>query len=159
MDGMNDEELFKLAVSTRQFEIQMFWQRSSYFMVLNTAIAIAFFSLKEGMRGAIVALLGVLACIVWCMINLGSKYWQIRWEEAAARFEKQCAPEAKLFSASSDEIQAVVKNHLDNGSHTRLKRWHNAQILRKPSVSSWMLILSFCFTIIWVLLFFVSLCA
>ena len=43
MVDLNEKEQFERATSERQFEIQMFWQRSNYFMVLNTAIAVGFF--------------------------------------------------------------------------------------------------------------------
>src|SRR3972149_10785499 len=38
------KDAYKFAYDTRNFEISLFWQRSNYFLVLNTAIALAFFS-------------------------------------------------------------------------------------------------------------------
>ncbi len=40
----NKFDLYKIALETRNFEISLFWQRSNYFLVLNTAIAIEFFA-------------------------------------------------------------------------------------------------------------------
>ena len=155
---MKAEELFKVAVSTRQFEIQMLWQRSNYFMVLNTAVAVAYFSLKGERQGIepVVVLLGVLICVVWFNVNLGSKYWQSRWEEAAARFERICAPEAKLFAADQSETFEEVKVSLARNSHNRFQRWIDGEVLKKPSVSFWMMVLSISFISFWMALFIFS---
>ena len=34
-----DFELYKIAIQTRNLELGFFWQRSNYFLVLNTALA------------------------------------------------------------------------------------------------------------------------
>lgn len=153
---MTDEELFKIAVSTRQFEIQMFWQRSNYFMVLNTAIAIGFFAAKAPSYGAVIALLGVGVCVIWCLVNFGSKFWQSRWEEAAARLEAKCAPEAKLFAATRSEVDEEVKKSLASSNHSGLQKWMDEQIIKKPSVSYQMTLLSLSFVVFWTLAFAIS---
>lgn len=39
-----DERLLRpQALDTRNFEISLYWQRSNYFLVLNTALAVGFF--------------------------------------------------------------------------------------------------------------------
>lgn len=68
---MKDEELFKVAVDTLKFEIQMFWQRSNYFMVLNTAIAVGFFSGKAGQYTWVLSCLGILVSLLWYFVTLG----------------------------------------------------------------------------------------
>lgn len=148
---MDKDELFKLAVSTRQFEIQMFWQRSNYFMILNTAIAVGFFSLKNESYAPVMAALGAAVSILWLFVNLGGKYWQSRWEEAASRLESECAVEAKLFAATKDEVHQEVEASLANGNHSGVQKWLNVQVLKKPSVSYQMTLLSFLFFIFWLL--------
>ncbi|MDY7026588.1 MAG: hypothetical protein SVC26_09675 [Pseudomonadota bacterium] len=146
---MDKEEVFKLAVSTRQFEIQMFWQRSNYFMILNTAIAVGFFSLKNESYAPVLAALGAAVSMLWYFVSLGGKYWQSRWEEAASRLESECAPEAKLFAATKDEVHQEVEASLVKGRHRGFQKWLDGQILKKPSVSYQMTFLSFFFVIFW----------
>lgn len=146
---MEKDELFKLAISTRQFEIQMFWQRSNYFMILNTAIAVGFFSLKYESYAPLLAGLGVAVSVLWYFVNLGGKYWQSRWEEAAWRFESDCAPEAKLFAATKDEVHEEVTKSLARGDHKGFHKWLDKKILKKPSVSYQMIFLSFFFVLFW----------
>ena len=40
------KDLYKTLLDTRNLEISLFWQRSNYFLVLNTGIAFGFFNLK-----------------------------------------------------------------------------------------------------------------
>ena len=47
-----EERLFKIALETRNFEILLYWQRSNYFLVLNTALAVGFFSVNRLMKKA-----------------------------------------------------------------------------------------------------------
>lgn len=146
---MNQDEAYKLAVSTRQFEIQMFWQRSNYFMVLNTAIAVGFFALKNDNYEPILAALGFSVSILWFFTSLGGKYWQSRWEQAAHRLELECCPEAKLFAASPEFVKQEVEQHLSVNNHHIFRRWIDRQILRKPSVSYQMTTLSLLFAAFW----------
>ena len=157
---MTTDELYKIAVTTRQFEIQMLWQRSNYFMVLNTAVAIGFFSQKDAPYAATLAFLGAAVCMAWCFINFGSKYWQSRWEEAASRLETQCAAEAKLFAATSEEVHGEVTRSLAKAKPQRIPRkCLDRQILKKPSVSYHMTLLSFLFVLFWAIAFCVSVLA
>ncbi len=146
---MDKDEQFKLAVNTRQFEIQMFWQRSNYFMILNTAIAVGFFSLKNEFYAPVLAGLGAAVSMLWFLVNLGGKYWQSRWEEAASRLENECAPNAKLFAATKEEVHQEVIRSLEKGGHKGFQEWLDKQILKKPSVSYQMTFLSFFFVLFW----------
>ncbi|MBI3563291.1 MAG: hypothetical protein HY080_16430 [Gammaproteobacteria bacterium] len=146
---MDKQEIYKIAVNTRQLEIQLFWQRSNYFMVLNTAIAVGFFSLQKASYAPALAALGAAVSLLWFFINLGGKYWQSRWEEAAARIERECCPDAKLFAASPEFIKEEVSRSLSVGEHKGFQKWLDKQILKKPSVSYQMTVLSFFFMVFW----------
>src|SRR4029079_19741708 len=39
-----DLAVYRVALETRKLEIRLFWQRSNYFLVLSTALAIGYFS-------------------------------------------------------------------------------------------------------------------
>jgi hypothetical protein len=45
--SIEDKDIYKYVLDTRNFEISLFWQRSNYFLVLNSALAVGFFSLKS----------------------------------------------------------------------------------------------------------------
>src|SRR5207248_3234570 len=51
-------DAYKIALETRNLEINLFWQRSNYFLVLNTAIAVGFFA--RGHRDKYSFMLGLL---------------------------------------------------------------------------------------------------
>jgi hypothetical protein len=42
-----DLKVYRVAKEARNMEIGLFWQRSNYFLVLSTAIAAGFFSLRD----------------------------------------------------------------------------------------------------------------
>jgi len=46
-DHLLDLEAHRVAKEARNLEITLFWQRSNYFLVLSTAIAAGFFSLRD----------------------------------------------------------------------------------------------------------------
>ncbi len=148
---MDKEELYKIAIETRNLEIGMFWQRSNYFMALNTAIAIGFFSQDSTAYATILASLGAIVSFLWYRVNLGGKYWQSRWEQRASLYEKEVAPDADLFAAESTVVEEDVKESLNWGKHEGFQKWLDGQILKKPSVSYQMTCLSFFFMCFWVL--------
>ena len=39
-------DFYKISIEIRNLEIGLFWQRSNYFLVLNTAVAVVSFQLK-----------------------------------------------------------------------------------------------------------------
>lgn len=147
---MEKDDLLKIALDTRQFEIQMLWQRSNYFLIFNTAIAVGFFSAKDRFWAQLLAaVFGVAVSWLWYRVNLGGKYWQSRWEEAAWRLENECAPDAKLFAATESEVQVEVVQSLKRWDHKGFAKWLDKQILKKPSLSQQMVIPSLCFMLFW----------
>ncbi len=145
-------ELYKIAIETRQLEIQLFWQRSNYFLVLNTAVAAAYFSVSSCWHSLILAIFGVAVSALWLLVNFGSKYWQVRWEAAAERLEKQFAAGARMFSASPEQIQEEVEGLLRKYKRTKLQALFDPWILKKPSVSTMMIYLAVIFELLWIVL-------
>src|SRR4051812_22956982 len=107
----NLEELYKVAVNTRQFEIQLFWQRSNYFLVLNTAIAVGFFAraVTYHWHSLLLAVFGCTVSVFWYRVNLGSRYWHVRWEVATQRMEQLYSADADLFAAEPSKLQDDVR--------------------------------------------------
>ncbi len=158
LDGL---EAYKIALDTRNMEIGLFWQRSNYFLVLNAALAIGFFRLAENKYVILLATLGALVSFLWYQVNLGSKYWQSRWEHRLKLKEEEIAPELQYFSADWDVIQKDVEESL-NYSHKnkgKFQKWLDKETLKKPSVSYNMTLLSFIFLIGWVVLIIIRMCS
>jgi hypothetical protein len=151
---LENKDLYKIALDTRNFEISLFWQRSNYFLALNSALALGFFNLKEqGLYGLVLAIFGIVVSCLWFRANLGSKFWQSRWEQRLSIIESQIDKELKFFSADWDTIkQEVEQSLLNNPRRGLFKRWLERRVLKKPSVSNQMILLSGCFFIGWMLL-------
>ncbi len=144
---IEDKDLFKAVLDTRNFEISLFWQRSNYFLALNSALAVGFFARELSQFTLLLASLGVLTSIIWYLVNLGSKYWQSRWEDKLAEIEKHVAPELRAFAATKDELDKAVARSLSTNPHRLLA----AQVGWKPSVTFQMTFLSLVFVVAWLI--------
>ncbi|HUA16488.1 MAG TPA: hypothetical protein VMG31_14420 [Verrucomicrobiae bacterium] len=152
-DGeLTQKDLYSVAHVTRNLEIGLFWERSNYFLVLNTALAVGFFNVKERLYSAGLAAMGVLVSFFWYKVNLGSKYWQSRWEQRLKIVENKLAPDAKLFGADWSVIDADVQDSLVSGKPRLFKHFVDKQIKKKPSVTNYMIMLSLVFMLGWFLL-------
>ena len=151
MSDIDIKELYKIAIDTRNFEINLFWQRSNYFIALNTGIAIGtFFKSSEGFRIPL-AVLGAVISFLWICMNLGSRYWQVRWEHEAAQLEMKITNEI-LFSANKSRTYEVVKHYLSNDTQKNIKlSLLDKLILLKPSVNKTMICVSLVFVVFWIL--------
>jgi polyferredoxin len=154
---MDAEKLYEIAIDTRKFEIQLFWQRSNYFLLLSTAIATGCLASMATMplASSVLAAFGLVVSYLWFNINCGGKYWQTRWEAEAARMEKHAVVGANLFSSSREDTDYMVATFIEKHG-----QWDgfNIAILRKPSVSRTMMWLSVWFSILWVVLLAIAVC-
>lgn len=156
---MEPKDVFKFVLDTRNFEITNFWQRSNYFLVLNTGLAIGFFNLKSDSGGyrLLAAILGVVVCLLWNRVALGSKFWQVHWEGKLAQVEKMCIDQGVLdgrlglFSQTMDDVKKEVRDALQSESHHSLiAKIIDKQVAKKPSVTQTMITLSSVFSLTWV---------
>jgi hypothetical protein len=143
-------EAYRVARETRNLEINLFWQRSNYFLVLSTAIAAGFFSLKEGRYGLPLAALGLAVACLWVAVNLGSKFWQSRWEHRLRLTEEQLRPNMDLFSATWETVQDDVRQSLEFRKRGKVHHVYSRMILLKPSVTLMMTLLSVAFVLFWI---------
>ena len=151
------KDIFKAALDTRNFEINLFWQRSNYFLVLNTGLALDFFNVKAKGDALILATAGFGVSILWYLVNLGSKFWYSRWEQRLKLVEREYAPTLNLFSAERPVINDDVQKCLNIDEHRGLRRILDKQVLKKPSVSVAMIMLSLLFVLGWAALFVLKL--
>lgn len=87
-------ERFKLAVDLRKFEIELFWKRSVFFWGFIAAAFVGYGVLRDrgfGFATLAITCFGVLCSVSWILINLGSKFWQENWEQAAKMYAKDVA--------------------------------------------------------------------
>lgn len=158
---MGKHKDYEIAIGMRNMEIQMFWQRSNYFLILNTAIAAGYFTLKSNAVEVGFSAMGCITSFLWFMVCLGGKYWQSRWEERAKIIENGLNIDMKLLSADKYITDRDVKSSFEwkhdmlgtnNSNGTQLSLLEKA-IMTKPSVSRMMTWLSIVFTWFWSLLF------
>ncbi|MCL2297648.1 MAG: hypothetical protein FWC38_04515 [Proteobacteria bacterium] len=150
-------EKYRIAHETRNFEIEMFWKRCNYFLVLNTAVATGFFALSNAQDSwykIALVVLGIIVSLIWFFVGLGGKFWQCRWEQRLLTIEKEIGGGCGLFSATWEEIKLDVEESLSNDGECKKKLdWIDRQIMKKPSVSKQMIYLSLIFLLFWCFLF------
>lgn len=92
------EEVFKIALDTRKFEIELYWKRTGYFVLFIGAVFVGYYNIintaEEGISKyqnewllLLLPALGFLLSLLWYMANRGSKFWQENWE---AHIEELC---------------------------------------------------------------------
>lgn len=131
----------------------MFWSRSNYFLALNTALAAGFLaSESKPFIAAAISFVACFMCCCWVAVNLGSKFWQIRWEEAAVEAEQKLPQGISLFSAPMEKMRADVQRHLARTKRGCVQSFVDGLVLRKPSVSFTATIMSAAFVAFWLFL-------
>jgi hypothetical protein len=147
----------KIALDNRAFEIQLFWQRSNYFLVLMTALGVATFSVKDFVFSPMVASLATVASFFWYRTNLGSKFWQESWEVEVVLLATEQS--IRSFERPTMDVINQVRQALGDGKENGrgiLRKWIDRQILKKYSVTYNMILLSMIATILWAIVTFVS---
>ncbi|WP_172380770.1 RipA family octameric membrane protein [Vibrio sp. Vb339] len=162
-DTLDNVEAYKIALETRNFEIGLFWQRSNYFLLLNSALIIGYFRFLNDSDisdySVIIALFGLFVSFLWFQVNLGSKYWQARWEERLKLTEQKLDNELRFFNTTRAITDQDVKNSIGESSHKKSllhKHTEKLALNSKPSVSYNMTLLSIGFMLIWAILIFTS---
>jgi hypothetical protein len=158
---MDEEQrlAFQTALSARNFEIDLFWRRSNYFLLLNAAL-VAGVASRSGSVGLILgfSLTGFLVSTIWTRAVLGSKYWQERWESRLHRIEAQYMSDADLFDVprvvQDQEVRESLSSGVTQGTASRtlgraFRKWIDRRILARPSVSRSAIYLSFTFVGFW----------
>ena len=142
-------DAYKVLIETRNLEINLFWQRSNYFLVLNTALAVGFFNVKEDAYRWALVVFGFLTSLLWIRVSLGAKYWQAKWEQRLREYEIQFFPSLEFFGASPKRIEEDAEKGLDFFKAQWPKKILYQRALRKPSVSFSMILLAVMFLLGW----------
>ncbi|MGA9755058.1 MAG: hypothetical protein WBV23_07930 [Desulfobaccales bacterium] len=153
MEKPTSKDIYKIALEIRNFEINLFWQRSNYFLILNIALATGLFSVTDSKYAITISIFGLISSILWVLINHGSKYWQSRWEH------RLTCEEINLNTELNREINFFltdlcindVKRSLANNEHCNFRRKTSDKlILIKPSVSLMIILLPILFVLFWI---------
>lgn len=146
-----------VALRNREFEIQLFWQRSNYFLVLITALGIGFFSIEELIYKFFLSLFGLIACLLWYNTNLGSRFWQVFWEHEVESLAKEF--DVASFQKTTTHIKGELKSSMAHSeSKHAFRKWIDKEVVRKPSVTISMIYLSIWAMVFWALLLLANLC-
>lgn len=143
------KDLYRTLIDTRNLEINLFWQRSNYFLVLNSGIVVAFFNLRDTKYAVMFGSVGFIVSLLWFWVCLGSKFWQTRWEQRLADFENEHLPGLEFFSAKRERIDSDVKRGFEFQKLGLLQRSVYGLARRKPSVSYSMIKVSALFALAW----------
>ena len=146
-----DPSELQIALENRAFEIQLFWQRSNYFMVLMTALGIGVFAITDIKYALMISVFATITSWFWYKTNLGSKFWHESWEVEVVNLAKE--QNIRSFERPTNEVIEQVKASLEQastlGDRGAVRRWVDTQILKKPSVSHYMIMLSLTSTMLW----------
>lgn len=146
-----DPSELKIALDNRAFEIQLFWQRSNYFLVLMTALGIGTFSVRDPVFSPAIALFATFCSYFWFRTNLGSKFWQESWEVEVTELSRELG--VRSFEKTTTQVRDQVRKFLSDGltseKRSPLRRLVDRLIVRKYSVTYNMILLSFVSTLVW----------
>lgn len=79
---INKEKALEIALRTREFEIELYWKRTTYFSIIAGALFVGYYTVQDpsGTYKPLISLMGALISLGWLLANKGSKYWQENWE-------------------------------------------------------------------------------
>jgi hypothetical protein len=150
MPDKNDRLDVEVALKNREFELSLFWQRSNYFLVLNTALGVAAFSARTAAIGVLITLFGMLVCWLWYRTNLGSRFWHVFWESEVERL----APKYGLtaFELTMAQAKDRVRENIRPSESPWWRAFIDKGVLEKPSVTLHMIYLSLTALLFWFLI-------
>ena len=168
------EEAYKRAHEIRQFEIELFWTRGTYYWAFILAAFTAHFALLSLLfdvehypfslsnlydlpRFSLVALIITsLFCyffsLCWVLMNKGSKFWQENWEEQIYKLETE-------FSGSLYRTMLNTKKKGDFCACPLSLKAYNYSVTKITALTSVVLtIAAGCMSLFYVVLFAMRLC-
>lgn len=76
------EKLLKIALDTRDFEIKLYWTRTTYYWAFMTVLFGGYYWTSEHteLLAVLFSFFGILFAAGWHWATRGSKYWQENWE-------------------------------------------------------------------------------
>lgn len=149
---VDPDDLYHILIDTRNLEVNLFWQRTNYFLVLNSAFVVAFFNVGNAINAKTFATLGLLTSLLWFRACLASKYWQTFWEQRLEKFEKDYLRGLEFFSMDPEERKKLVRDGPKDEGLGRTSRLVYGMATKCRSVSFSMLLLALVFILGWLAL-------
>lgn len=88
-------DLLARAWEIRNFEIELYWKRATFFWVFIAASFAGYFTVMDPKYDdqpdlrLLVSCFGFIVSYSWYFVNRGSKYWQENWEAKISRIEEE----------------------------------------------------------------------
>ncbi len=99
---IRDLEMLKLASEHFRLDLQLFWQRSNLYLLLNTAAATVYVSASQPALRPVLAAFGLITSVFWFLVLRGSAYWIDRWRQELERLDP-IASDHRFFTRMSQE--------------------------------------------------------
>ncbi len=115
------EKAYEEASKVRQFEIQLYWERTKYFWAFITTIYVAYYNVFLNIYNKangklpllVLAALGFIFSVAWALANHGSKHWQENWENHIDLLEdKVTGPLHKIHKANASYSVSKINQFL-----------------------------------------------
>ena len=99
-------EQFKIALETRNFELELFWKRSAFFWAFIVSAFAGFAALKKDSPGYAfaAACFGLVCSFIWTLANRGSKYWYEVWENKIQKIEEETDPKLTFDIFKEEDV-------------------------------------------------------
>lgn len=97
-----DLEMLKLASEHFRLDLQLFWQRGSLFLLLNTAVASVYASASQTALRPVLAVFGFVTTVFWFLVMRASAYWIDRWRMELGTLDA-IASDHRFFTRMSEE--------------------------------------------------------
>jgi hypothetical protein len=111
LDRPRRECAYRTALQIRQFEIELYWKRATYFWTLIAASFAGYFALASSDRSGthsgllfLVSCIGLVLSTGWYLVNRGSKYWQQNWESHVDALEDEFAGPLYKTTIANEEF-------------------------------------------------------
>jgi hypothetical protein len=108
-DAKRRKRAYKIALEIRQFEIELYWKRATYFWTLLAATFAGYFALASSDKDRVhpgylflVSCIGLVLSTGWYLVNRGSKFWQENWERHVDSLEDEFAGPLYKTTISSE---------------------------------------------------------
>ncbi len=109
---------YNQAAHTREFEINLYWKRATYFWAFITTVYVAYYHVlvyiycrQHGhLPTLVLSGLGLLFAVCWILVAKGSRHWQENWENHVCLLEDPVT--GPLFKINDPKSISVSKVNL-----------------------------------------------
>lgn len=140
------EKALERAIEIRKLELELYWKRSSYFLLFIGAIFVGYYSVEKAEKEirTMLGLIGLTFSIAAYLANRGSKFWAANWEKHCDALSDLCC-----FQESSQKKPSIGPLFLLN---YRCGAWWSPLTPYPFSVTKNNLLLNLYIIVIWTIL-------